>query len=158
MINDPLVICPDNEILPPVYITRDVSRNIIHVKCFEKMDEDTLVLISCWKKNSKLLEGFRIVDVEELMKNDEYGEESGRIVCVSQREGSLEEFEECCTKMKKLKAHHFAMTEREQLEWVRSKHGVEDLKAFRVDRGSMEESELLRYENNINIVCAESGM
>jgi hypothetical protein len=158
MINDPLVICPDNEILPPLYITRDVSRNIIHVKCFEKMDEDTLVLISCWKKNSKLLEGFRIVDVEELMKNDEYGEESGRIVCVSQSEGSLEEFEECCTKMKKLKAHHFAMTEREQLEWVRSKHGVEDLKAFRVDRGSMEESELLRYENNINIVCAESGM
>jgi hypothetical protein len=41
---------------------------------------------------------------------------------------------------------------------VRSKHGVEDLKGFRVEQSSIEESELLKYENNINIVCAESGM
>jgi hypothetical protein len=158
MINGPLVICADNEVLPPLYIPRHISRNIIDVKIFEKMDEDTLIFICCWKKNSKLLDGFRTVDVEELLKNDEYGEESGRIICISESEGSWEKFEECCSKMKKAKAHQFSMTEGEELEWVRSKHGVEDLKAFRVERGSMEESELLKYENNINIVCAESGM
>jgi hypothetical protein len=92
------------------------------------------------------------------MKNDEHGEESGRVIYVSESKGSWEKFEECCSKMKKPKAHQFSMTEGEELEWVRSRNGVEDLKAFRVDRGSMEESELLRYENNINIVCAESGM
>jgi hypothetical protein len=158
MINDPLVISPDNEILPRFYMTRYISRNIIDAKFFEKMDEDTLVLISCWKKSSKLLDTFRTVDVEELLSNDEYGEESGRIIYVSESECSWEKFEECFSKMKKMKAHHFSMTEGEELEWVRSRHGVEDLQGFRVEQSSMEESELLKYENNINIVCAESGM
>jgi hypothetical protein len=158
MINGPLVICADNEELPPLYIPRHISRNIIEVRFFEKMDEDTLVFICCWKKNSKLLDGLRTVDVEELLKNNEYGEESGKVIYVSESEGSWEKFEECCSKMKKPKAHQFSMTEGEELEWVRSKHGVEDLETFRVQQSSMEESELLKYENNINIVCAESGM
>jgi hypothetical protein len=158
MINGPLVICADNEVLPPLYIPRHISRNIIDVKIFEKMAEDTLIFICCWKKNSKLLDGFRTVDVEELLKNDEYGEESGRIICISESEGSWEKFEECCSKMKKPKAHQFSMTEEEELEWVRSKHGVEDLKKFRVEQSSMEESELLKYENNLNIVCSKPGM
>jgi hypothetical protein len=159
MINDPLVICPDNEVLPPFYITRDISRNIIiDVRFFEKMDQDTLVFICCWKKNSKLLEDFRIVDVEELMKKDEHGEESGKVIYVSESKGSWEKFQECCSKMKKAKAHQFSMTEGEELEWVRSRNGVEDLEEFRKEQRSMKESELLKYENNINIVCAESGM
>jgi hypothetical protein len=159
MINGPLVICPDNEVLPPFYITRDISRNIIiDVRFFEKMDQDTLVFICCWKKNSKLLEGFRIVDVEELMKNDEHGEESGKVIYVSESKCSWEKFQECCSKMKKAKAHQFSMTEGEQLEWVRSRNGLEDLEGFREEQRSMKESELLKYENNINIVCAESGM
>jgi hypothetical protein len=110
MINGPLVICADNEDLPPLYITRHISRNIIDVRFFEKMDKDTLVFICCWKKNSILLDGFRTVDVEELLKNEEYGEESGRIIYISESEGSWEKFEECCSKMKKPKAHQFSLT------------------------------------------------
>ncbi|KAJ3616702.1 hypothetical protein MTP99_014359 [Tenebrio molitor] len=141
MIDGPLVICADNEVLPPHYITRSISRNIIiEVKFFEKMDEDTTV------------------DVEELLENDEYDEESGRVIYVSDVEGCRKEFDLLCSKVKKPKAHLFAMTEREKLEWVRSTHGVEDLEGFRVEPSSMGESELLRYENNINIVCADSGM
>jgi hypothetical protein len=158
MINGPLVICTDKECVSPFYINRYVSKNIINLEFFENVDKDTLILICCWKEKFQLLNNFKIVYVEALLKNNECSDQSGRVIYVSESEGSCEKFEQFCQKMSKSKAHNFKLTEKGELEWVRSKNGIEDLENFRVEGSFMEESELLRYENNINIVCAESGM
>ncbi|RZC43034.1 uncharacterized protein BDFB_009381 [Asbolus verrucosus] len=52
------------------------------------------------------------------------------------------------------------MTADEKMEWVRSKGGVSDLEEYRLESGSIKETDIYSHEaeNKINIICSDAGM
>ncbi|XP_063914480.1 uncharacterized protein LOC135130939 isoform X1 [Zophobas morio] len=151
------------EDLPPSPISRFLSRNIIKYEFLEETDlPQSLVVLSCVSPITAFKNQFpniEVIRIEEFLTYEKPSTKQDGFVVLSQNDISKEQFATIC---KTVPSGHCCyhlryVSSMDGFEWVRSSTN-QNLHQFLLSGNFIEESELTRYEDNINLVCADAGM
>ncbi|XP_044268169.1 uncharacterized protein LOC123013604 isoform X2 [Tribolium madens] len=163
MIKQTFEIGEPAEVLPPSYITRFLQKIIIHPDFLNNCDENTRILISCYKENNDVIKDtiskFKLFNInkEELSKKSA----KNKTIFISEMECSHDQFEKICNLDKKYECHQLRLDPNDGLEWVKSSKSINDISKFQLPgQYFISEKDLFVYEqdNNINIICDEPGI
>ncbi|KAJ3651302.1 hypothetical protein Zmor_017352 [Zophobas morio] len=167
MTKTPLLIGKYKDALPPSHTKRKLTKILIDVKFLENVSKNTIVLVDCvadvnfFKRFSPNLEinEARDVDIQNIIPKHK--------VYICGNDISQEKFSALCKQNSQIRFHHFRYLENRRLEWVESgnydpKIGyINELQRFRLQSDFIEYGEQEYFSHsrqNINIVCADSGM
>ncbi|KAJ3640419.1 hypothetical protein Zmor_016675 [Zophobas morio] len=162
MIDGPLVIGQPEVSLPPCHVTRTLWKIFIDLGFLK--DSTNTVLVISGLPNVELFccifDYVEVFDFDSSERLDHCNKTNGNVVYVSQRVIPQEEFDKFCA-TKKRKCYQFKYV-RQCYEWLRGTN-IEEIKKYRlnheyVNDGISEYDLFGDGENNINIVCANSGM
>jgi ankyrin repeat protein/Pyruvate/2-oxoacid:ferredoxin oxidoreductase delta subunit len=154
-----------DEILPPCYIFRSLSKVLIDSKFLNQVSKNNLILISSIED----LDSFKCrFDYVEFVKVEDFSNDYDEtVIYVSEGEYCQEEFDKLCAKKsRKGDCHQFRYVNDECLEWIRS-NSIKKLRKYLlkgegigISEMSINESELFDgpSTNSINIICGDPGM
>lgn len=158
MTEGPLLLGKIEEDLPSCYINRTLPRVLIKLEFLHEYDENTIVVISEIKNLDKFKSMYKQHKIISLTTKEVYGT-GDKIVYIYENECSQDEFEEVCSENLGARNCHQFKYFNENLDWIRSKNGVEELRRFQIKTyETLGEMELFNSPNLINVICENAGM
>ncbi|XP_063924235.1 uncharacterized protein LOC135138239 isoform X2 [Zophobas morio] len=169
MLEGPLAIGDQKEVLPPSHIERNLTKILINLEFLKRNLKKKVIFVSGvvdFKSFKKLLPDIEIKEISnierERMKRFYRGD-----IYISKNHFSLKQFNTVFNKNPEVEVHHCRYFNNQYLEWIRSEHSqgqrFNELKKFRLNDEfnvyTLHQSQLFNSgEQDINIICAEPGM
>ncbi|XP_063924807.1 uncharacterized protein LOC135138742 isoform X2 [Zophobas morio] len=163
MANGPCQIGGKKERFPNLYIERYLSANIIDIKYLEHVDRNTVIILNCEGISQKLTisKKHTLIDIENFLNNTNRTIYDNPILIRIAKNCSDSDFQEICSKTPASKTvHYFKFLNDQNLEWIRSKGSVNELRNYKLPSLSKNENEIWssEFSNNINLITADPGM
>ncbi|KAJ3652926.1 hypothetical protein Zmor_018849 [Zophobas morio] len=163
MANGPCHIDGQKEVFPNFYIDRYLSVNIIDTKYLEDVDRNTVVVLNCEDNSQelKIPKKHTLTDIEGFLRNTDSKIFDNPIFIRSEKNCSDSEFQIICSKTPESKTVHYLKFLNDQnLEWIRSKGSVNELRNYKLPSRSKNENEIWssEFSNNINLITGDPGM
>ncbi|XP_063924823.1 uncharacterized protein LOC135138749 [Zophobas morio] len=161
MANGPYHIDGQKEVFPNLYIDRYLSVNIIDTKYLENVDRNTVIILNCEGNSQqlKLPKKHILIDTEGFLSTTDLKIFDNPIFIRSEKNCSDSDFQKICSKGPASKTVHcFKLLNDQNLELIRSKGSVNELRNYKV--ASKNENEIWSSEfcNNVNLITADPGM
>ncbi|XP_063904472.1 uncharacterized protein LOC135123605 isoform X2 [Zophobas morio] len=172
MLEGPYTIGGLLENLPEPYIERNLCRNVINIKYFQRNDENTSVVIDDVQNTDSLnqkLKNCSIHNIENYLNerdssvhSTETERDTTRInVFITRNKCHKTQFEAICDKNKDKKIfHHLRFIDEDSFEWIQSKGNISSLEEYKVNKFLLSEKEMWcrNLANNINLIISNPGM
>ncbi|XP_063924815.1 uncharacterized protein LOC135138746 [Zophobas morio] len=163
MTNGPCYIDGKKEDFPNLYIDRYLSVNIINTEYLEHVDRNTVIILNC-ESNSQQLnisKKHTLTGIEGFLSNRDPKIFDNPIFIRSEKNCSDSEFQIICSKTpESTTVHYFKFLNDQNLEWIRSKGSVDELRNYKLPSRSKNENEIWSFEfsNNIHLITGDPGM
>ncbi|XP_063924865.1 uncharacterized protein LOC135138779 isoform X2 [Zophobas morio] len=151
MSTGPCYINGQKETFPNLYIERYLSVNIIDVKYLEHINQNTVVIVNC-QENSEIF---------KISKKHKDSKISHAPIIISKNKCSESEFQKISSKIPDTKTvHYFKFRSNNNLEWIRSRGDISELRNYKLSNHSKNEKEFwsFGFNNNINVITGDPGM
>ncbi|KAJ3644215.1 hypothetical protein Zmor_026885 [Zophobas morio] len=163
MANGTYHIDGQKEAFPNFYIDRYLSVNIINTEYFEDVDRNTVIILNCEGNCQKLKisKKHTLTDIEGFLSNTDPKIFNIPIFIRSEKKCSDSDFQKICSKgAASHTVHYFKFVNDQNLEWIRSKGSVNELRNYKLPSRSKNENEIWssEFSNNINLITADPGM
>ncbi|XP_063923966.1 uncharacterized protein LOC135138055 isoform X2 [Zophobas morio] len=166
MLEGPLPIGNQKEVLPPSHIERSLTKILIDIEFLKRKSGKRVVFVSgvadC-QQFKNLLPGAEIKEISEINEREMVCQQ----IYICEKHISLKEFKLVITKNPQAEVFFFRFFDNQYFEWIRSENSqgqrFNELKTFRLNDEfnvyTLHQSELFNSgEQDVNIVCAEPGM
>ncbi|XP_063913968.1 uncharacterized protein LOC135130498 isoform X2 [Zophobas morio] len=163
MTNGPCQIDGQKQVFPNLYIDRYLSVNIIDIKYLEHVDGNTVIILNC-EGNSQELNIHKkhtLTDIDGFLSNTDSKIFDNPIFIRSENTFSDSDFQKICSKTPESKTvHYFKFSNEHNLEWIRSRGSINELRNFRLLCRFKNENEIWssEFSNNINLITGDPGM
>ncbi|KAJ3658210.1 hypothetical protein Zmor_009963 [Zophobas morio] len=152
------------ETFPNFYIDRYLSVNIIDTEYLEVVSRNTVIILNCDDNNSKQLKISRkhtLMDINDFFVSTTSKICHTPVIIMSKNKCSESDFQKLCTKIVDSKiVHYFEFLNNKDLQWVRSRGDVSELRKYKSTSHSKNESKIWssEFSNKINLVIGDPGM
>ncbi|XP_063904463.1 uncharacterized protein LOC135123601 [Zophobas morio] len=172
MLEGPYTIGGLLENLPEPYIERNLCRNVINIKYFQRNDENTSIVIDGVQNTDSLnqkLKNCSIHNIENYLNERDSSVHSTEIerdttrisVFITTNKCHKTQFEAICDRNKDTKnIHHLRFIDEDSFEWIQSKGNISILEEYTVNNFLLSEKEMWcrKLANNINLIISNPGM
>ncbi|KAJ3658212.1 hypothetical protein Zmor_009965 [Zophobas morio] len=152
------------ETFPNLYIDRYLSVNIIDTEYLEVVSQNTVIILNCDDNNSKQLKISRkhtLMDINDFFVSTTSKICHTPVIIMSKNKCSESDFQKVCAKIVDSKiVHYFEFLNNKDLQWVRSRGDVSELRKYKSSSHSKNESKIWssEFSNKINLVIGDPGM
>ncbi|KAJ3660256.1 hypothetical protein Zmor_004712 [Zophobas morio] len=163
MANGPCHIDGQKEVFPNLYIDRYLSVNIIDIKYLEHVNRNTVIILNCEGNSQqlKISKKHTLTDIEGFLSNTDPKIFDKPIFIRSEKTCSDSDFQIICSKTpESTTVHYFKFLNDQNLEWIRSKGSVNELRNYKLPSRSKNENEIWssEFSNNIHLITGDPGM
>ncbi|XP_063924360.1 uncharacterized protein LOC135138337 isoform X2 [Zophobas morio] len=163
MANGPYHIDGQKEVFPSLYIDRYLSVNIINIEYLEHVDQNTVIILNCQGNSQqlKISKKYTLTDIEGFLSNTDSKIFDNPIFIRSKNNCCDSDFQKICSKTPTSKTvHYFKFSNKPNLEWIRSKGSVDELRKYKLPGRSKNENEIWssEFSNNIHLITGDPGM
>ncbi|XP_063924819.1 uncharacterized protein LOC135138748 [Zophobas morio] len=163
MANGPCHIDGQKEVFPNLYIDRYLSVNIIDIKYLEHVNRNTVIILNCEGNSQqlKISKEYTLTDIEGFLSNTDPKIFDKPILIRSEKNCSDSDFQIICSKTpESTTVHYFKFLNDQNLEWIRSKGSVDELRNYKLPSRSKNENEIWssEFSNNIHLITGDPGM
>ncbi|XP_063923901.1 uncharacterized protein LOC135138016 [Zophobas morio] len=152
------------ETFPNLYIDRCLSVNIIDTEYLEVVSQNTVIILNCDDNNYKQIKISRkhtLMDINDFFVSTTSKICHTPVIIMSKNKCSESDFQKVCTKIVDSKiVHYFEFLNNKDLQWVRSRGDVSELRKYKSSSHSKNESKIWssEFSNKINLVIGDPGM
>ncbi|XP_063923656.1 uncharacterized protein LOC135137835 [Zophobas morio] len=163
MANGPCHIDGQKEVFPNLYIDRYLSVNIIDIKYLEHVNRNTVIILNCEGNSQqlKISKNHTLTDIEGFLSNTDPKIFDKPIFIRSEKTCSDSDFQIICSKTpESTTVHYFKFLNDQNLQWIRSKGSVNELRNYKLPSRSKNENEIWssEFSNNIHLITGDPGM
>ncbi|XP_063923634.1 uncharacterized protein LOC135137817 [Zophobas morio] len=163
MANGPCQIDGQKEVFPNLYIDRYLSVNIIDIKYLEHVSRNTVIILNCEGNSQqlKISKKHTLTNIHGFLRNTDSKIFGNPIFIRCEKNCSDSDFQKICSKTPaSIIVHYFKFANEQNLEWIRSKGDVNELRNYKLPSTSKNENEIWSFEfrNNINLITGDPGM
>ncbi|XP_063924030.1 uncharacterized protein LOC135138102 [Zophobas morio] len=163
MANGPCHIDGQEEVFPNFYFDRHLSANIIDIKYLEHVDRNTVIILNCEGncQELKISKKHTLTDIECFLRNTDPKIFNNTIFIRSEKNCSDSDFQKICSKgAASHTVHYFKFLNDQNLEWIRSKGSVNELRNYKLPSRFKNEKEIWssEFSNNIHLITGDPGM
>ncbi|XP_063904795.1 uncharacterized protein LOC135123848 [Zophobas morio] len=163
MNNGPCHVDRQKEVFPNLYVDRYLSVNIIDIKYLEHVNRNTVIILNCDGNSQqlKISKKHTLTDIDGFLSNADAKIFDNPIFIRSENNYWDSDFQKICSKTPpSTTVHYFKFANHENLEWIRSRGDVNELRNCKLPSRSKNENEIWssEFSNNINLITGDPGM
>ncbi|XP_063923762.1 uncharacterized protein LOC135137913 isoform X2 [Zophobas morio] len=131
------------ETFPNLYIERYLSVNIIDIKYLQHTDQDTVIILNCEENSEqlKITQKHILIDIKDFFTSMDSKIFETALFIQSNIKYSDSDFQKICSKTPTSKRiHYFKFLNNKNLEWVRSRGDISELRDYKLHHHSKTEN------------------